>query len=152
MMSIRTLPRAEARTGRQLRQLPGSGRVKPEVCQSPSPPLPCLSPGPFPLALTCNFRTTFPRKSSWPLSFRASLKILFWAGLVKGQPPGYSGQSLHSRAQGACERATFLPTICCTHLRSPCRSVSSPSFCLTDSTVSRSLQARGLSKGQRRGP
>lgn len=25
------------------------------------------------------------------------------------------------------------------HLRSPCRSVSSPSFCLTDSTVSRSL-------------
>lgn len=32
-----------------------------------------------------------------------------------------------------------------THLRSPCRSVSSPSFCLTDSTVSRSLVRQTLS-------
>ena len=29
-----------------------------------------------PTPLTCSLRTTFPRKSSWPLSFRASLNIL----------------------------------------------------------------------------
>lgn len=52
-----------------------------------TPSLP-LSREPFPTPLTCSLRTTFPRKSSWPLSFRTSLKILFQAGCREGEGPG----------------------------------------------------------------
>lgn len=37
---------------------------------------PSLGPLVTPTPLTCSLRTTFPRKSSWPFSFRASLNIL----------------------------------------------------------------------------
>lgn len=113
--------------------------------------------------LTCSLTTTFPRKSSWPLSFRASLKILFQAGAMRGVgqgtggvrlgsvpllwPPGLDracGPATDSHAWGG--QPTLLPPGTRSrglHLRSPCRSVSSPSFCLTDSTVSISLRRRG---------
>lgn len=49
-------------------------------CGSRVPP-----PKPYFLTpLTCSLTTMFPRKSSWPLSFRASLKILFQAGAMRG--------------------------------------------------------------------
>lgn len=41
----------------------------------------------FPAPLTWSLRTTFPRKSSWPLSLRASLKILLQAGFVRETGP-----------------------------------------------------------------
>lgn len=66
----------EGRLGLWLRG-PGDSGGNPAA--PPTPLNPCLLLllfQPRLLSLTCSLRTTLPRKSSWPLSLRASLKIL----------------------------------------------------------------------------
>lgn len=118
-------------------------------------------------SLTFRRRTTFPKKSSCPLSFRASLKILKSRYKERGEVPmaGTSrgvGKAGTWGQQGAAALPPFLPlcpqgqllnpggrgatdspTRQCrggsTHRLRPWRSVSSPSLCRTDSTMSESL-------------
>lgn len=69
--------------------------------------------GLFSPTLTCSLSTTFPRKSSWPLSFRASLKILSQAGYMRetGQEPEgvRLGSADYLRPSGRTEPAAQQP-------------------------------------------
>lgn len=118
-------------------------------------------------SLTFRRRTTFPKKSSCPLSFRASLKILKSRYKERGEvptagtshgvgkaeqrgasrellpslPPSFllCSQLLNPGGRGATESPTQQCRGGSTHRLRPWRSVSSPSLCRTDSTMSESL-------------